>query len=241
MLGVFLVGAGTAIATGLGAIPVILLGADRAERLRPALLGLAAGVMAVAAIWGLLLPAIDDGSTVAVVAGTLAGGAFLLGARTLLGHSAHAPEGRAERASILVFVVLFVHSLPEGLAVGSAMASATEGLAVFVVVAIAVQNIPEGTSVAIPMQAAGQPPWHLFWAAVATSAPQPFGAVIAYALVEQIEGLLPISFAFAAGAMLTLVVVEVGPEGWRGGRLQSAFGAAIGAAAMLALSAGLGV
>jgi ZIP family zinc transporter len=91
------------------------------------------------------------------------------------------------------------------------------------------------------MQAAGHPPWQLFWAAVATSAPQPFGAVLAYALVEQIDGLLPISFAFAAGAMLTLVLVEVGPEGWRAGKLQSVYGAAIGAAAMLALSAALGV
>ena len=61
LLEVFLVGAGTALATGIGAVPVALLGA-RARRLRPGLLGIAAGVMAVAAIWGLLLPALDEGS-----------------------------------------------------------------------------------------------------------------------------------------------------------------------------------
>ena len=61
------------------------------------------------------------------------------------------------------------------------------------------------------MQAAGHPRWQLFWAAVGTSLPQPFGAVLAYVLVEQISGLLPISFAFAAGAMLALVASRSGP------------------------------
>ena len=57
-----------------------------------------------------------------------------------------------------MFAVLFVHSLPEGLALGTAYASTVEGLAAFIVIAIAVQNIPEGTSVAIPMEAAGYGP-----------------------------------------------------------------------------------
>ena len=80
------------------------------------------------------------------------------------------------------------------------------------IVAIALQNIPEGTSVAIPMAAAGFGRAQQFWAAVATSAPQPVAAVVAYALVEQVDGLLPVSFAFAAGAMLSLVALEVLPE-----------------------------
>ena len=84
------------------------------------------------------------------------------------------------RTSVLVFAVLFVHSFPEGLAIGTAYASTTAGLGLYVIVAIALQNIPEGTSVAIPMNAAGFGRAQQFWAAVGTSAPQPVAALIAY-------------------------------------------------------------
>ena len=95
--------------------------------------------------------------------------------------------GPGARTSALVFLVLFVHSLPEGFAVGTAFASDRAGLSLFVILAIAIQNIPEGTSVAIPMAAAGFCRTRQFWAAVATSAPQPVGALIAFFLVEQVE------------------------------------------------------
>jgi len=85
--------------------------------------------------------------------------------------------------SVLVFGVLLVHSLPEGLAIGTAYASGTAGLGLFVILAIGLQNVPEGTSVAIPMEAAGFSRSRQFWAAVATSAPQSVGALIAYAPV----------------------------------------------------------
>ena len=140
-----------------------------------------------------------------------------------------------------MFTVLLVHSLPEGFAIGTAYASETAGLGLFVVIAIAVQNIPEGTSVAIPLEAAGFSGWRQFWAAVATSVPQPIGAVIAYLLVEQVSALLAVSFGFAAGAMLALVAVELAPQAWRADRLGALVGASIGAAAMLALSLALGV
>jgi zinc transporter, ZIP family len=232
----------TTLATGLGAIPVFMLG-SRAAELRPWLLGLAAGVMSVAAVAGLLLPALDDGGTLEVAAGLAAGIAFLLVARRLLSSPrADLSRVRGSRTSLLVFLVLLVHSLPEGFAIGSAYASSVEGLALFIIVAIGVQNIPEGTSVAIPMQAAGFSPAQQFWAAVGTSVPQPIGAVIAYLLVEAVESLLPISFAFAAGAMLALVFVELLPESLEEGRYAQAFwGIAIGGAGMLALSLLLGI
>ena len=139
-------------------------------------------------------------------------------------------------------LVLFVHSLPEGLAVGTAFASDRAGLSLFVILAIAIQNVPEGTSVAIPMEAAGFGRARMFWAAVGTSAPQPVGAVIAYLAVEQVSALLPISFAFAAGAMLSLIVVELLPQAYARGRgLGPSLGIAAGAAVMLALSLLLGV
>src|SRR5215218_10162259 len=148
LLVLFLAACGTALATGLGAIPVWLLG-TRAAALTPLLLGVARRRL-------------DHDSV-------------------FMGRS-----GPGARTSALVFAVLFVHSLPEGLAVGTAYASERVGLGLFVIVAIAIQNIPEGTSVAIPMETAGFGRARQFWAAVGTSAPQPVGAVVAYLAVEEV-------------------------------------------------------
>jgi ZIP family zinc transporter len=96
--------------------------------------------------------------------------------------------------------------------------------------------------VAIPMAAAGFGRKRQFWAAVATSAPQPAGAIVAFVLVEQVEALLPFSFAFAAGAMLALIAVELLPKAFADRRrLGPGAGVALGAAVMLALSSALGV
>jgi len=240
MLELVLVAALTTLATGLGVIPVAILG-ERARELRGGLLGIAAGVMLVAAIVGLLLPALDEGGTGDVAIGFVAGVAFLLVARALIGEAPPGAIAAGDRTWILVFLVLFVHSFPEGFAIGTAYASSTAGLGLFIVIAIAVQNIPEGTSTAIPMATAGYGFRAQFWAAVLTSAPQPVGAVIAYLLVEEITALLPVSFAFAAGAMLALVVVSVFPDAWREDRRDAIAGGVAGGAFMLALSALLGV
>lgn len=233
----------TALATGLGAVPVFFLG-DQAARLTPLLLGFAAGVMGVTSIAGLLIPAADEGSALAVIGGLMVGVGLVALARrrlnpqtTFMGRS-----GAGARTSALVFLVLFVHSLPEGFAVGTAFASDRAGLSLFVILAIAIQNIPEGTSVAIPMAAAGFSRTRQFWAAVGTSAPQPVGALVAFLLVEQIQSLLPFSFAFAAGAMLALIAVELLPKAYAGpARLGPSGGAVLGGAVMLGLSIALGV
>jgi ZIP family zinc transporter len=235
----------TAVATGLGAIPVFALGARRALALRPALWGLAAGLMGVASVAGLLLPAIDEGSGPAVVVGLVLGVAFLAVTRAVVDRrDVHvgALRGAGVRRSAVVFMVLLVHSLPEGLAIGTAFASERDGLGLFVILAIGLQNIPEGTASAIPMHDAGFSKRQQFWAAVATSLPQPVGAVVAYALVEEVSGLLPVSFAFAAGAMLALVVVELIPPAFTAATWRSALaGMVLGAGLMLLLSILLGV
>ena len=232
----------TAVVTGLGAVPVFFLG-ERAATLRPWLLGFAAGVMTVASVVGLLLPALDEGTAGEAILGVALGVAFLLASRWWI----ESPRSRVtytaeRRTALLVFLVLLVHSLPEGFAIGTAYASDTEGLSLFVILAIGAQNVPEGTSVAIPLAAAGYGRARQFWAAVGTSAPQPVGAVMAYLLVEEIEGLLPISFAFAAGAMLALVAFELAPSAFESGRVRTALtGIVAGSAVMLGLSALLGV
>lgn len=235
MIEVLLAGTVTALATGLGAIPVILMG-TRATTLRPLLLGLAAGVMIVASVLGLVAPALDRGSPLQVGLGVLAGVAFLLVARTLMerrNRTLH--RSGTHSTTILVFLVLFVHSLPEGFAVGTAYATDPATIGLFMLLAISIQNIPEGTSVAIPMAAEGASPLRQVTAAILTSAPQPVGAVIAYLLTESIASLLPVSFGFAAGAMLTLSVVELLPQAWAGGRRLAVAGVFSGAVIMTLL------
>jgi len=234
---------GTALATGLGAIPVFLLG-RRAAALTPLLLGFAAGVMGVAAIAGLLIPASQEGSAAAVIAGLLAGLGFLVFVRRRFSAEAEfmGQSGAGARTSGLVFLVLFVHSLPEGFAVGTAFASDRAGLSLFVILAIAIQNIPEGMSIAIPMEEAGFSRTRQFWAAVGTSAPQPVGALIAFLAVEQVSSMLPLSFAFAAGAMLALIAVEMLPKAYSGpSRGGPSIGVVCGTALMLVLSLLLGI
>ena len=240
----FAAGAATALATGLGAIPVFMLG-QRAAGLRPVLLGLAIGVMGVVSVQGLLLPAFDEGAPVEVLLGVALGVGFLLAGRSFV----HRREpvvmgvsGRGAGTVVLVFGVLTVHSLPEGLAIGTAYASDTAGLSLFVIVAIAIHNIPEGTSVAVPMEAAGFSAKRQFWAAVLTSAPQPPGAVLSYLAVEQVQALLPASFGFAAGAMLALIAWELLPHALAERRWVAALGTAtLGGATMVGLGLVLGL
>ena len=114
-------------------------------------------VLAVAAVVGLLLPAIRHGSPASVAVGVALGMAGLWWARSSIQWHVPGDAGAAERSALLTFGVLFVHSLPEGLALGSAMA-VQGSVATLVVVAIAIQNVPEGTATAITLQRAGRRP-----------------------------------------------------------------------------------
>lgn len=235
-----LLASGTAVATGIGAIPVIMLG-SRAQNLVPLLLGIAAGVMAVASVMGLIIPALDRGTLIEVAGGLAIGVLFLVIARRYLNHLPKDFSRAGGRTGLLVFLVLLVHSLPEGFAVGTAYEADPTQLGIFVVIAIAIQNVPEGTSVAIPLAATGASGSRQFWMAVASSIPQPIGAVIAYLLVQEVSALLPVSFGFAAGAMLALTLVEILPESWRGDRRQCSLGLLVSIPAMVLLSLALGV
>ncbi len=237
------IAAGTALATGVGALPVLALGVARARAAQGVLSAVAAGVMAVAATVGLLMPAFQDGETLSVAVAT-AGGvlALVLVRRALAHHAISAGRSVAGTRSLLVIGVLFAHSLPEGFAIGSAYASTQAGIGLFVITAIAIQNVPEGTATAAAMQPAGYSPARMFWGAVLTSVPQIPGALIAWLAVEQIDGLLPISFALAGGAMLALVVVDLLPDAWEhGSHLRVAAGAGLGAGLMLAVGFAFGV
>jgi ZIP family zinc transporter len=234
---------GTALATGVGALPVIALGGERARAAQGALSGFAAGVMAVAAVVGLLKPAFEQGSVATVIAAALAGALALILLRRSLGRHA-IDHGRSEAGtrSLLVIGVLFAHSLPEGLAIGAAFASDQAGVGAFVIAAIAIQNVPEGTATAAAMQPAGYSRAKQVWGAVLTSVPQVPGALIAWLAVERVQGLLPASFALAGGAMLALVVVDLLPDAWKhASHPRVVAGTSLGVALMLATGAALGV
>lgn len=233
----------TVLATGLGAVPVLLVG-DRARGADAWLDGLVVGVMGVAAVVGLLLPALDEGGPGALSLGAAAGAAGLLWARRRL-HERHTgtdPTVDAdEEAATLTFGVLLVHSLPEGLALGSAMA-ASGALAVFVVCAIALQNVPEGTATAAAIHRAGGSRRRQFGAALLSSAPQVPGALIAWWAVDAVDAVLPFTLAAAGGAMVVLLVIELVPSAWSiaSHRAGAAGGFTIGAVVTLGLSLALG-
>lgn len=236
---VLLVATLTVLATGLGAVPVIV-SASHAQRLQPWLDGLVIGVMAVAAVVGLLLPAIRHGSPGAVTVGAALGMAGLWWARASIRRHVPGDAGAAERSALLTFGVLLVHSLPEGLALGSAMA-VQGSVATLVVVAIAIQNVPEGTATAITLQRAGRGPATQVGAAILTSVPQIPGALVAFLAVDAVSGVLPLSLAAAGAAMLLLVGADLIPAGLRSvAPPRVATGALAGGLAMAGLALALG-
>lgn len=241
---IFLIAAGlfTSLTCGLGAVPVFFLG-ERLESWRPFLRGLAGGLMVAASIEGLLIPAFKSGSVTQVGTGFLVGVLFLLILRYLLhGREVEIGDIKSDHRSALVFIVLLIHSLPEGMAMGAAQASSIHALNIFVIAAIALQNIPEGTAVALPMAEAGFSRKSQFWAAVLTSIPQPIGAPLAFLLVGWVAPLLPWSLAFAAGAMLAVVALELLPGTFTRKTWQRGVpGTALGVSIMVALSMALGV
>ena len=232
----------TALATGIGAIPVLLLGA-RAASFAPALWGAAGGVMSVAAVLGLLVPALDHGGTPealgGVAAGVLALSAASLALRRRDGLHLGALEGAGARRGLLVAGALFAHSLPEGLAIGAAWSSGGAPGA-FVVIAIGIQNIPEGTVTAIGLRDAQLGSARVFWTAVGTSAPQVPGALAAYWAVNAADGVLGLAYGAAAGAMLALVALEIVPAACERPRF-GAYGALAGTGLAVALALALGV
>lgn len=231
----------TAAATGLGAAPVLV-----AQRLAPAtrdaLLGFGAGVMLVAAVLSLLLPAFasavslagSGASAAALVTAGLAAGALALAAldRALPHRHIGAPGGRTgARGAALIAIAIALHNLPEGLAVG-AMAARGEGVAL--TLGIALQNLPEGLVVALALLALGATRLAAFGVAFATGLLEPAGGVIGAALAAASTAALPWALAGAAGGMIFVVLHEMAPR-LRGGGPRPALAAAAGIAAMIAL------
>lgn len=196
------------------------------------MLGFAAGVMIAASYWSLLAPAIEmaeEGSLPAWVPATtgfLMGGIFLWSIDKILPHlHLGFPRQEAEgiktswHRSVLLVLAITLHNIPEGLAVGVAfgalasdLPSATLGGAIALALGIGIQNFPEGTAVAVPLRREGFTRLRSFWYGQLSGFVEPIAGVLGAIAVIFIKPILPYALAFAAGAMIYVVVEELIPE-----------------------------
>jgi ZIP family zinc transporter len=218
--------------TAAGAL-VVVLTKSMSRKLLDGMLGFAAGVMIAASFWSLLAPAIEMASEQGVPAwlpasvGFAMGGLFLRLADAIIPHLHPGfPEQKAEgiktswnRATLLVLAIT-LHNIPEGLAVGvafgaagyDASSGATLGVAVALAVGIGLQNFPEGIAVALPLRGEGVSRLKSFWYGQLSAVVEPIAAVAGAAAVLSVQSILPYALAFAAGAMIYVVVEELIPE-----------------------------
>lgn len=234
--------------TALGAAAVFFMRREARPALQKGLLGFSAGVMLAAMVWSLLMPAIEMASADRSRAWLPATVGFLVGMGCLLALDAFLSraERRPERSSMLSLAVT-LHNLPEGMAVGVALAGMVSDAAVTAAGAaalslgIAIQNIPEGAIISAPLAAAGRGKPRAFLSGVLSGAVEPLGAVATLLLTRQITALLPYVLSFAAGCMLYVVVVELIPETQAHGRAAAGpVGVALGFAVMMLLDVALG-
>ena len=237
--------------TMLGSAFVFFMRKEIPDRLQKTLLGFASGVMVAASVWSLLIPSIEmagEGVVPAAV-GFLAGIAFLL-IDELTPHlhvgaqNAEGPRSRLSRTMMLALAVT-IHNLPEGMAVGVVFAGEAQGLtlsaALAVAVGIAIQNIPEGAIISMPMHAEGNSRGKSFLIGTLSGVVEPIGSVAILLLAGVLGVALPYLLAFAAGAMMYVVVEELIPETAQGRHTNlSTIGFAIGFVLMMAMDVVMG-
>lgn len=229
-----------------------------------AMLGFAAGVMIAASFWSLLAPAIEMASGQGQIAwltaaiGFLTGGLFLWLVDKILPHlhiglERNQAEGIKTKwqRSILLVLAITLHNIPEGLAVGVAFGAVASGIpsaslagAVALAIGIGLQNFPEGAAVAIPLRREGFSRRKAFLFGQASGLVEPIAGVIGAFAVISMQVILPYALAFAAGAMIYVVVEELIPEAQNreGGSSTdlATIGCMIGFAVMMILDVALG-
>jgi ZIP family zinc transporter len=233
--------------TALGAAGVFLV-KQPSRRTMDVMLGFAAGVMIAASFWSLLAPAIEMSEGKALPAwvpatvGFVVGAIFLRGLDWILPHlHASQPMEKAEgiktswHRSVLLVLAITLHNIPEGLAVGVAFGAVAAGLpsatiagAVALAIGIGIQNFPEGLAVSVPLRREGMSRPKAFWYGQLSGVVEPIAGVIGAGLVLLAQPILPYALAFAAGAMIFVVVEELVPESQSGGHSDAATMGVIG-------------
>ncbi|TNE52670.1 MAG: ZIP family metal transporter [Bacteroidetes bacterium] len=198
-----------------------------------AMLGFTGGVMVAASFWSLLSPAIEMSETMypsmpwfPAAVGFLLGALFLFGLDRKLPHL-HINFGEQEAEGVktqlhkttLLVLAITLHNIPEGLAVGVLFGAAASGIdgatiegAIILAIGIGIQNFPEGFAVAMPLRRAGANRWKSFNYGQLSAIVEPIAGVIGAVAVIYMQPILPFALAFAAGAMIYVVVEEVIPE-----------------------------
>ncbi len=247
------------LGTALGASFVFFLKKEMNEFVRKTLLGFASGVMVAASVWSLLIPAMEMSehmgklAFIPAAAGFLGGMLFLLIMDKVIPHlhlDSDCPEGpkcALSKTSMLLFAVT-LHNIPEGMAVGvvlAGMQNSDTGItmmsALALSIGIAIQNIPEGAIISMPLKGTGISRGRAFADGVLSGSVEPVGALLTVWLASYIEPVLPYLLAFAAGAMLYVVVEELIPESAEGAHSNVAtLGFAAGFVVMMILDVALG-
>jgi ZIP family zinc transporter len=203
----------TVLANGLGAVPFLFI-KNLPDSWTRAGWSLAGGLMLSASVFNLIFPGVEKGGFLPVAFGIFVGsGLMALTSRFLNGNN-HEISGlsvQSSRRILLVFITMFIHSFPEGIAIGIAYGSGESGLGLIMALAILIHNIPEGTAVAMPFRAEGVSGWKCVGWAVLSGLPQLLVAAPAYLAVVSFSQILPFGFGFAAGAMIFLVMSEMIP------------------------------
>ena len=247
------------LGTMLGSAFVFFMKDEMPDRVQKTLLGFASGVMVAASVWSLLIPAMEmeeakgAWSVFPASIGFLLGIGFLLMIDELTPHlhigndKPEGPRSRLSRTAMLALAVT-IHNLPEGMAVGVVFAGAQDGAsglslasALAVSIGIAIQNIPEGAIISMPMRAEGNSRWRAFMLGSLSGAVEPIGGLAVVLLASLMIPVLPYMLAFAAGAMLYVVVEELIPEASAGKHTNlSTIGFAVGFVLMMVLDVVLG-
>ena len=231
------------------------------RRVLDSMLGFAAGVMIAASYWSLLAPAIEMAENAGGIAwvpaavGFLAGGAFLWVIDKILPHlHLGLPIEEAEgistswRRSILLVLAITLHNFPEGLAVGVAFGAVAANLpsadlagAIALAIGIGIQNFPEGAAVSVPLRREGLSRLKSFMYGQASGIVEPIAGVLGAAAVILMQPILPYALAFAAGAMIYVVIEELIPESQMDTSTDVAtIGAMLGFTVMMTLDVALG-
>ena len=193
--------------------------------LQKALIGFAAGVMVVAAVWSLLIPALEQSAQLgqwsfvpAAVVGFWLGILFLLVLDRAvpymhLDNTAEGPHANLKRTTMLVLTVT-LHNIPEDIAVGVVYAGWVSGTAgiTAAALALAIQNFPEGAIISMPLWAEGRSEPHAFWYGVASGVVEPIAGGLNVLAAGLVTPVLPYLRSFAAGAMIYVLVEELVPE-----------------------------
>ncbi len=250
------------LGTVIGASFALWMRSSMSESTQKALLGFASGVMIAASFWSLLLPALEfnpDAEGLVQVwqpaLGFLCGMGFLLLIDCLLPHlhiGDDKPEGLTPRKKLsrttMLSLSVAIHNLPEGMAVGVVIAAILSGdvtmppaAAIAMAVGIGIQNIPEGAIISMPMRAEGNSRLKSFTIGALSGIVEPIGAILVILLTTWLTPIMPGLLAFAAGAMIYVVVEELIPEANTGKHSNiSTIGFAIGFVLMMILDVVLG-